>query len=122
MRRVKDFGHPEAYFLMKYQNERTGRVEWVWNSRDGMVSTLIKDPEAVSLYGHQDERIWMKHVDPYEDMFLPNFVPPVGMRVFIDSSTSAVQVVRVTEEMHQRFQMAAQTNPMRPEAFFQQLQ
>ncbi len=122
MRRVTDFGHAEAYFLMKYQNERTGRVEWVWNSRDGMVSGLIKDTDAAALYGHQDERTWMKHVDPYEDVFLPNFVPPAGMRVFVDGSAGAVQLVRVTEEMHQRFQTAAQTNPMRPEAFFQQLQ
>lgn len=64
----------EAYMLMKYTN-KSGEIEWIWNSRDG-----------VSPFGLQskDGNDHLTHADWHEDAFVPNFVPPVGMRIFVD--------------------------------------
>ena len=64
----------EAYMLMKYTSE-SGEVEWLWNSRDG-----------VSPFGimSKDGKETLRHADWHEDVFVPNFVPPVGMRIFVD--------------------------------------
>lgn len=64
----------EAYMLMKYTS-KAGEVEWIWNSRDG-----------VSPFGllSKDGKDPLSHADWHEDAFVPNFVPPVGMRIFVD--------------------------------------
>ena len=67
----------EGFKLMKYVSTEDGFVEWIWNSRDG-----------VSPFGVSDMRegvdAFMQHADWGEDTMVPNFIPPVGSRVFMD--------------------------------------
>jgi hypothetical protein len=93
--------HGEAFALMKYQNKVTGRVEWLWNSRDGVTPFLIDDPLCPE--GHREryrQRQANKNFDPrkepdpgllahadwHEDAFVPNFVPTEGTRMFMSWS------------------------------------
>ncbi|TIN76729.1 hypothetical protein [Mesorhizobium sp.] len=64
----------EAYMLMKYTSE-AGEVEWIWNSRDGVSPFALQS---------RDGKESLTHADWHEDAFVPNFVPPVGMRIFVD--------------------------------------
>lgn len=59
----------EAYCLMPYADEG-GRVEWLWNSRDGVTPFCLEKG--------------LRHVQWHLDVFCPFFVPPLGMRVFVD--------------------------------------
>lgn len=61
--------HRESYCLMPYAN-RQGKVEWLWNSRDGVTPFTIDED--------------MFHVQWNLDVFCPFFVPPIGMRIFAD--------------------------------------
>jgi hypothetical protein len=89
----------EAFALMKYVNRATGRVEWLWNSRDGVTPFGIDDPlapaDALDAYAakrkeegfvpgdeNPDPSI-MTHADWHEDVFLPNFIPTEGNRIFM---------------------------------------
>lgn len=93
--------HGEAFALMKYQNKVTGRIEWLWNSRDGVTPFVIDDPLCPAgeidrfvkrqAAGKVDERTepdprHMAHTDPGEDAFLPNFIPTDGTRIFMSWS------------------------------------
>lgn len=68
----------EAYMLMKYQNDAGTEVEWLWNSRDGVTPFSIGPKEGTPGLGNS-----LSHADWGEDAFVPNFVPPVGMRIFV---------------------------------------
>ena len=109
------FKHKEAFALMKYQND-DGHVMWCWNSRDGITPFGITVPasidQAASTY---------HHVDWYEDAFMPNFVPPVGMRIFTDKpgfdpskDQFNLSVLVVTLEESIRFGEDAALRPWRP--------
>lgn len=67
--------HAEAFCLMLYRNRETGREEWLWNSRDGVVPFGIPDAED----GGE-----MMHADWFRDVRAPFFVPPIGSRIFVD--------------------------------------
>lgn len=78
------FQHHEAFKLMKYANQH-GVVEWLWNSRDGVT------PFGIAVAGitearMDDERKTLRHVEWHSDVFMPFFVPPVGMRIFVSMS------------------------------------
>lgn len=90
----------EAFHLLRYQNARSGRTEWLWNSRDGATPPAIvdhlADPEVIEAYAAALEKAEpaevkrlgnspaiMQHVAWHEDSFVPNFVPPLGMRIFV---------------------------------------
>lgn len=91
----------DAFALMKYVNRATGRVEWLWNSRDGVTPFGIDDPlappEAIEAHRARleakdfspttdiDPKI-MSHADWHEDVFLPNFIPTEGNRIFMSWS------------------------------------
>lgn len=91
----------EAFALMKYVNRATGRVEWIWNSRDGVSPFGVDDPlapaEAVEAHAKRleaddyspvtdiDPKI-MTHTDWHEDVFVPNFIPTDGNRIFMSWS------------------------------------
>lgn len=98
--KVETFVANEAFMLMKYVRKGDGRVEWLWNSRDGVT------PFGVDSLG-PDGSI---HEDWHEDVFIPNFVPPAGMRIFVGPCDSP-RVETVTEELHRAFADLAQTNP-----------
>ncbi|NGO50482.1 hypothetical protein [Allomesorhizobium camelthorni] len=64
----------EAFMLMKYAG-KAGEVEWLWNSRDGVSPFGVSTGSGGGIMNHADWR---------EDVFVPNFVPPIGMRIFVD--------------------------------------
>lgn len=81
----------EAYMLMKYVSDDSSEIEWLWNSRDGV------SPFGVSSRVSKDI---ISHADWGEDAFVPNFVPPVGMRIFVTMTMEKALVIarkRVTE-------------------------
>ena len=88
----------EAFALMKYRNPASGRIEWLWNSRDGVTPFGIDDPLCPELAKNryrermrardfkveeEPDPASMSHVDWHEDVFLPNFVPTEGTRIFM---------------------------------------
>jgi len=58
---------------MKYQS-KDGTSELIWNSRDGVTPFLIRLRSGAEA----------KHVDWQRDQYLPNYVPEVGERIFVD--------------------------------------
>lgn len=98
----------EAFCLMKYRDEETLHTEWCWNSRDGITPFGIKNAEME-----------MKHVDWHEDVFVPNFIPPIGMRIFMDQlgynpqvhGDFNLRVVIVDQGIHDAFKEQAQFRP-----------
>lgn len=91
----------EAFAYMKYVNDASGRVEWLWNSRDGVTPFGIDDPlcppaDRDAFRAHlaapgpdaeprRDPAV-MSHADWHEDVFLPNFIPTEGTRIFMSWS------------------------------------
>jgi hypothetical protein len=59
---------------MLYQDERTGEIEIVWNSRDGVT------PYSMTSRVGNDSR----HVHFEADTCAPNHVPSIGQRIFVD--------------------------------------
>lgn len=106
----------EAYMLMKYRHQKTGEIEWVWNSRDGI------SPFIILARGQTGRDAYMSHDDWGEDALVPNFVPPVGMRVFIDhhsdptgKDSDNVKAITVDVEWHALFQELAEKRPFKQE-------
>lgn len=79
--------HGEGFCLMKYCRRDGSGIEWIWNSRDGVT------PFALA-----HTREGLAHADFHEDTFCPNFVPPIGMRVFM-SWTDAPVAFRVETKL-----------------------
>lgn len=90
---------PASFALIPYQNRVTGRVEWVWNPRNGEAPFLIPDPmtpdERTAAF---DADVASGKIDPkreprpdmmaqglnnsrVETAFAPNFVPAIGTRI-----------------------------------------
>lgn len=90
---------PASFALIPYQNRVTGRVEWVWNPRNGEAPFLIPDvlvpDERVAAF---DADVAAGKIDPKRDprpdvlaqglnnsrvevAFAPNFVPAIGTRI-----------------------------------------
>lgn len=69
------YNHKEAFCLMYYKCEKCNKIEKLWNSRDGVTPFVIRcrhcDGEAV-------------HVMWQLDRFMPDYIPILGQRVFID--------------------------------------
>jgi hypothetical protein len=67
--------HPEAFALMTYAS-RDGRIkEVIWNSRDGVT------PFCVTALDGETE---LTHVNWQGDIYAPDWVPPLGSRMFVD--------------------------------------
>ena len=75
--------HAEAFCRMLYRNKATGREEWLWNSRDGVTPFVIPDPAGGE----------MRHVEWRRDVCDPDFIPPVGSRVFVGKHDPRLVVV-----------------------------
>lgn len=75
--------HGEAFSLMLYRNRKTGREEWLWNSRDGVTPFCITDAED----GGE-----MVHVEYFRDVRAPFYVPPVGSRIFVDLTEANARI------------------------------
>lgn len=70
------YRHHEAFCLMQYQDEVTGEIEILWNSRDGVTPFIIGSRAGNSA----------QHVNWKKDECRPDFVPTPGMRIFVDAS------------------------------------
>lgn len=96
--RTEDFQYPhEAFALMEYGCEECGKVEIIWNSRDGVTPFMVDCP-----FCHGT----MQHINWSHDRFTPNYIPPIGSRVFF-SCTNIHEVIQevfdnYTEEVWER--------------------
>ncbi|MGD9156860.1 MAG: hypothetical protein PVG39_00500 [Desulfobacteraceae bacterium] len=92
------FQYPhEAFALMEYGCEECGKVEIIWNSRDGVTPFMVGCPFC---------RGTMQHINWSHDRFTPNYIPPIGSRVFF-SCTNIHEVIQevfdnYTEEVWER--------------------
>jgi hypothetical protein len=73
----RDYKHPEAFCLMKYQSEDGEEEEILWNTRDGVTPFFI---------GNKAGTKSMKHINWNEDVRAINHKPQPGDRVFMDLS------------------------------------
>ena len=94
------YSHIEAFCLMTYSNEEHGLFEVVYNSRDGVTPFVIfapRDTQAEqatdapqpAITGRDGSTIELQHTQWHLDEHAPNFVPPVGMRIFVDLTLEA---------------------------------
>jgi hypothetical protein len=67
--------HGEAFALMQYECKSCRTVEIIWNSRDG-VTAFGADCRACG--GESTHARWQ------QDVYAPEFVPPLGSRMWID--------------------------------------
>jgi hypothetical protein len=72
---MEEYSHKESFALMQYQNKRTGEIEVLWNSRDGVTPFGIRSRDG------QDE---MSHVNWREDKCMPDRKPEPGNRIFVN--------------------------------------
>lgn len=70
------YKHKEAFCLMQYRDRVTGKIEVLWNSRDGVTPFIITSRD-----GNEAQ-----HVNWQNDQCIPNYVPKPGMRIFVDAS------------------------------------
>ena len=73
---MSPYKHNEAFCLMQYRDEVTGDIETLWNSRDGVTPFIIESVAGNEAVHHN----WS------DDKRAPDFVPPPGMRIFVDAS------------------------------------
>ncbi|MEX2444465.1 MAG: hypothetical protein WD492_12730 [Alkalispirochaeta sp.] len=72
---MKGYNHGEAYCLMWYASNDGKTRERIWNSRDGVTPFTITAA---------DSQTPLRHVDWNLDECVPDYVPPIGSRVFVD--------------------------------------
>lgn len=75
------YAHGEAFALMLYRDDTTGREEWIWNSRDGVTPFGVEG---------------MKHADWFRDVRAPWHLPPIGSRIFVDLTVERAHEHAVT--------------------------
>lgn len=75
------FNHGEAFHLMQYIDQITGKIEIIWNSRDGVTPFCETSKE-----GNEAQ-----HVDWNADKFARFHVPKIGDRIFVTATHSLVE-------------------------------
>ena len=76
---IEKYKHKEAFCLMRYVCRTCGFSEWMWNSRDGVTPYGVKCRNCPNGAEH--------HVNWRDDRRTgPDFVPPPGLRMFIDKT------------------------------------
>ena len=76
--------HAEAFCVMQYRCEKCGQVELIYNNRDGVTPFIIE-----SRCCNTDAQ----HVDWARDLYLPNYQPPKGMRIFRDGTDEEARAI-----------------------------
>lgn len=84
---MRSHKHKEAFCVMQYEDEVTGEVELVWNSRDGVTPFGMR-----SLAGNMS-----RHVRFHQDLYLPNLKLICGMRVFVDAREDNPDIQQAAE-------------------------
>jgi hypothetical protein len=77
---MKYYRHREAFCIMQYRSKDGTEAERLWNSRDGVTPFMILSRNGTP----------MSHVDWHKDICDPDFVPPSGMRVFVNATLELV--------------------------------
>ena len=70
------FKHNEAFCLMTYRDEVTGKKERIWNSRDGVTPFYVGKAH---------------HVEFDKDTFAPEHIPQIGDRVFVTETKASAR-------------------------------
>lgn len=83
------YNHNEAFCRMQYRDDKTGEIEWIWNSRDGVTPFTVMNRDGTGS---------MTHVKWSEDVCDPDFIPPIGSRIFTnvtkeDAREAALRVI-----------------------------
>ena len=78
-----NYKHGEAFCLMQYRSDDGTESEQLWNSRDGVTPFVVNSRSGIP----------MRHVDWQHDKCIPDFVPPSGMRMFVDATEELVTPV-----------------------------
>jgi hypothetical protein len=73
--------HAEAFCLMTYRADDGSEEEQVWNSRDGVT------PFVIGLRSGKPAT----HADWHRDRRVPDYLPPLGSRIFVDMTEEAAQ-------------------------------
>jgi hypothetical protein len=95
----------EAFMRMMYASDDNKIVEWLWNSRDGVTPFCIG---AID-----DESINLRHVNWNGDQYLPDFIPPVGSRIFVDATPELMlpEAVKYVEKYWDEGEYAMSKHP-----------
>ena len=80
----KEYRHKEAFTVMQYQCDTCGKVEKLWNSRDGVTPFMVTCSRCSNT---------MKHINFHQDKCRPDYLPDVGMRVFVDITPQISEVL-----------------------------
>jgi hypothetical protein len=72
---------------MQYQDEVTGEIEYLWNSRDGVTPFTITSKDGNSA----------QHVNWEQDLYEPLHMPRIGDRVFVDLTLEHARVYRTRD-------------------------
>lgn len=76
------YEHAEAFCLMLYASDDQREREFLWNSRDGVTPFMISSRVTGQMMSHVQFRL---------DERRPDFVPPDGMRVFVDATKELIE-------------------------------
>jgi hypothetical protein len=92
--------------------------------RDASSAPLVLTPDVIERAAREaavGQRSYMTHDDWYEDVLIPNYIPPIGSRIFTDDpnfignpGAHNVRVVIVSDKIHAHFQDMARNNPWVP--------
>jgi hypothetical protein len=85
--------HKEAFCLMEYQDQVTGEIEVLWNSRNGVTPFII-----TSRAGNEAQ-----HVHWHKDKPDPNYLPPKGMRIFVDARPTHSHIRRSARDYVEKY-------------------
>lgn len=88
----------EAFCLMKYR-DTLGNEEWIWNSRDGITPFCVTSKLGMPA----------DHVEFSRDRYLPNHVPNVGDRIFVNLTPAVARAWSV--RWYERFAQDAEHGP-----------
>lgn len=78
------YNHKEAFCLMLYKCEKCGKVEQLWNSRDGVTPFIIN---CIDCGG---EAI---HIEWNSDRCVPDYRPYPGQRIFVNMTREKAEEI-----------------------------
>lgn len=74
--------HKEAFCIMTYRCDNCGRVEYVWNGRDGVTPFMISCRSCDGV---------MTHTEWERDRYAPEYNPGIGQRVFVTPTNDQIR-------------------------------
>ncbi len=97
------YNHKEAFCLMNYRCEKCGKLETLWNSRDGVTPFII----GCKYCGGES-----RHVAFHLDICSPIYKPKPGQRIFVDmTKEKAKEIAKKRIEMFNDHPVAKERDP-----------